>query len=219
MEMPQAGLGARSVCPRKRYGWLKGVYAIQCLCFINKQPNFGFSINTFVYHKSRILASFECRVQLNILIIMTHLKPGDSAPNFTGKDQHGNTISLSDYKGKKLVVYFYPKDDTPGCTAQACNLRDNYSELQKAGYEILGVSADTEKKHQKFIEKYDLPFPLIADTEKEVIQAFGVWGQKKFMGREYDGIHRETFVIDEEGKILKVVEKVKTKDHTAQIIE
>ncbi len=149
---------------------------------------------------------------------MTHLKPGDPAPNFTGKDQHGNTVSLSDYKGKKLVVYFYPKDDTPGCTAQACNLRDNYSELQKAGYSILGVSADTEKKHQKFIEKYDLPFPLIADTEKEVIQAFGVWGQKKFMGREYDGIHRETFVIDEEGKIEKVVEKVKTKDHTAQIL-
>lgn len=149
---------------------------------------------------------------------MTHLKPGDKAPNFSGKDQNGNTVSLADYAGKKLVVYFYPKDDTPGCTAQACNLRDNYSELQNAGYHILGVSADSEAKHQKFIEKYSLPFPLIADTEKEVIQAFGVWGEKKFMGKTYDGISRETFVINEEGVIDKVIEAVKTKDHTAQIL-
>jgi peroxiredoxin Q/BCP len=149
---------------------------------------------------------------------MTHLKPGDKAPNFSGKDQNGNTVSLADYAGKKLVVYFYPKDDTPGCTAQACNLRDNYSELQSAGYHILGVSADSETKHQKFIEKYSLPFPLIADTEKEVIQAFGVWGEKKFMGKTYDGISRETFVINEEGVIEKVIEAVKTKDHTAQIL-
>lgn len=149
---------------------------------------------------------------------MTHLKPGDPAPHFSGKDQNGKTVSLSDFKGKKLVVYFYPKDDTPGCTAQACNLRDNYTDIQNAGYNIVGVSADTEAKHQKFIEKYSLPFPLIADTDKEVIQAFGVWGQKKFMGREYDGIHRETFVINEKGVIDKVVEKVKTKDHTAQIV-
>ncbi|MCC5915708.1 MAG: thioredoxin-dependent thiol peroxidase [Cryomorphaceae bacterium] len=150
---------------------------------------------------------------------MTHLKPGDKAPNFKGKDQNGNPISLSDFQGKKLVVYFYPKDDTPGCTAQACNLRDNYKALMDSGYQVLGVSADNEKKHQKFIDKYDLPFPLIADTEREVINAFGVWGKKKFMGREYDGIYRETFVINGEGVIEQVIEKVKTKDHTAQILE
>ncbi len=150
---------------------------------------------------------------------MTHLKEGDKAPRFSGKDQSGNTIGLDDYKGKKLVVYFYPKDDTPGCTAEACNFRDNYQELRNAGYEILGVSADSAAKHQKFIAKYSLPFPLIADEEKEVIEAFGVWGKKKFMGREYDGIHRETFVINEEGVIEKVIHKVKTKDATAQILE
>ncbi len=150
---------------------------------------------------------------------MTHLSAGDKAPDFSGKDQHNNTISLSDYKGKKLVVYFYPKDDTPGCTAEACNLRDNYTVLQKAGYEILGVSADKAEKHQKFITKYSLPFPLIADEDHSVIKAFGVWGQKKFMGREYDGIHRETFVINEEGVLEKVITKVKTKDATAQILD
>jgi peroxiredoxin Q/BCP len=150
---------------------------------------------------------------------MTHLKPGDKAPNFSGIDQNGNTISLNDFQGKKLVVYFYPKDDTPGCTAQACNLRDNYQTFKNAGYEILGVSADTAAKHQKFIEKYSLPFPLIADTEKEVIKAFGVWGEKKFMGKIYDGIHRETFVINENGVIEEVIEKVKTKDHTEQILK
>lgn len=149
---------------------------------------------------------------------MTHLKTGDKAPEFEAKDQNGNPVKLSDYRGKKVVLYFYPKDDTPGCTAEACNFRDNYSELQSKGYEIIGVSADDEKKHQKFINKHDLPFTLIADTDKEVINAFGVWGKKKFMGREYDGIHRETFVIDEEGKIEQVIEKVKTKDATAQIL-
>lgn len=150
---------------------------------------------------------------------MTHLKPGDKAPNFSGIDQNGNTISLNDFQGKKLVVYFYPKDDTPGCTAQACNLRDNYQAFKSAGYEILGVSADTAAKHQKFIEKYSLPFPLIADTEKEVIKAFGVWGEKKFMGKIYDGIHRETFIIDENGEIEEVIDKVKTKEHTEQILK
>ncbi|MDR9397928.1 thioredoxin-dependent thiol peroxidase [Salibacter sp.] len=150
---------------------------------------------------------------------MTHLQEGDKAPGFKGVDQEGNTIQLSDYKGKKLVLYFYPKDNTPGCTNEACNLRDNYEELQKQGFEILGVSADSEKKHQNFINKYDLPFPLLADTEKEVIEQYGIWGPKKFMGKVKDGIHRTTFVIDEEGKIEKVFKKVKTKDHTNQILE
>jgi peroxiredoxin Q/BCP len=150
---------------------------------------------------------------------MNMLEEGQAAPQFEGKDQNGNTIKLTDYKGKKVVLYFYPKDDTPGCTAQACNLRDNDAELKSAGYEVIGVSADTEVKHQKFITKYELPFPLIADTEKELIHAFGVWGPKKFMGKEYDGIHRTTFVINEDGIIEKVIKKVKTKDHTAQILE
>lgn len=150
---------------------------------------------------------------------MTHLTVGDKAPDFSGKDQDGNTVSLSDYKGKKLVVYFYPKDDTPGCTTEACNFRDNYTVLQKAGYQILGVSPDKAAKHQKFITKYKLPFPLIADEDHSVIKAFGVWGQKKFMGREYDGIHRETFVINEKGILDKVILKVKTKEATKQILE
>lgn len=150
---------------------------------------------------------------------MNMLEEGKVAPQFEGKDQNGNTIKLADYKGKKVVLYFYPKDDTPGCTAQACNLRDNSTELKSAGYEVIGVSADTEAKHQKFITKYELPFPLIADTDKELIKSFGVWGPKKFMGKEYDGIHRTTFVINEEGVIEKVIKKVKTKDHTAQILE
>lgn len=150
---------------------------------------------------------------------MELLKEGDVAPAFSGKDQNGNTISLSDYSGKKVVLYFYPKDDTPGCTKEACNLRDNYSDLQEKGFVVLGVSADTEAKHQKFIDKYSLPFPLIADTEKEIIQDYKVWGEKKFMGRIYDGIHRVTYVIDENGKIEKVFKKVKTTDHAAQILD
>ena len=149
---------------------------------------------------------------------MNTLKEGDKAPMFEGIDQNGNSIKLADYAGKKVVLYFYPKDDTPGCTAQACNLRDNDRELKEAGYEVIGVSADTPEKHTKFITKYELPFPLVADTEKEIIQAFGVWGPKKFMGKVYDGIHRTTFVINEEGVIDKVIAKVKTKDHTAQIL-
>jgi len=150
---------------------------------------------------------------------MNTINEGEKAPQFEGKDQNGNTIRLSDFTGKKLVLYFYPKDDTPGCTKEACNLRDNYQALKDQGIEIIGVSADTESKHQKFIEKYVLPFPLIADTEKEIIQAFGVWGEKKFLGKTYDGIHRITFVMDENGNVLKRFDKVKTADHAAQILE
>ena len=150
---------------------------------------------------------------------MTTLKPGDKAPDFKGKDQNGNDIALADFKGSKLVIYFYPKDSTPGCTSQACDLRDNYDMLLSKGYKVLGVSADSEKSHQKFIEKNNLPFPLLADTEKEVIKAFGVWGPKKFMGKTYDGIHRTTFVIDENGAIEEVIDKVKTKEHTGQIVK
>ncbi|MFN3557210.1 MAG: thioredoxin-dependent thiol peroxidase [Bacteroidales bacterium] len=149
---------------------------------------------------------------------MTTLKPGDKAPDFKGNDQNGNPLSLSDFKGSKLIIYFYPKDSTPGCTAQACNLRDNYTMLMEKGFKVIGVSADSEKSHQKFIEKYELPFPLIADTGKEMLQAYGVWGPKKFMGKTYDGIHRTTFVIDEEGTIAEVITKVDTKNHTTQII-
>ena len=150
---------------------------------------------------------------------MNTLKQGDAVPNFTVNDQDGNAISLSDYKGKKLIVFFYPKANTPGCTAEACNLSDNYKALQDKGFEILGVSADTEKKQSNFKNKFDFPYPLLADTEKEVIEAFGVWGLKKFMGREYDGIHRKTFLIDENGVVTHVIDKVKTKDHAAQILE
>lgn len=150
---------------------------------------------------------------------MDTLKEGDKVPNFTVNDQDGNSISLSDYKGKKLIVFFYPKANTPGCTAEACNLRDNYKELQDEGYELLGVSADTERKQKNFQEKFDFPFPLLADTEKEVINAFGVWGEKKFMGRIYDGIHRKTFVVNEKGIVSRVIDKVKTKDHAAQLLD
>jgi peroxiredoxin Q/BCP len=150
---------------------------------------------------------------------ITHLKTGDKAPNFKAKDQDGNSISLKDFAGKKLVLYFYPKDDTPSCTNEACNLRDNFGSLKKKGYAIVGVSADEEKKHKKFIAKYDLPFPLIADTDKKVIEAYDVWGEKFFMGRTFDGIVRTTFVIDEKGKIEKVITDVKTKNHTEQILE
>lgn len=150
---------------------------------------------------------------------MTHLKEGDKAPAFEGKDQNGNLVRLSDFAGKKLIVYFYPKDDTPGCTAEACSLRDSYAELTAKGFAVVGVSTDSEKSHQKFIEKYNLPFTLISDPDRKVIEAFGVWGKKKFMGKEYDGIHRETFVIDENGIILKVITKVDTKNHATQILK
>ena len=149
---------------------------------------------------------------------MTTLKEGDEAPDFKGVDQDGNIHSLSDYKGKKLIVFFYPKASTPGCTAEACNLRDNYVELQKNGYEILGVSADSAKRQSNFKNKYEFQYPLLADEDKVVINAFEVWGPKKFMGREFDGIHRTTFIINENGILEKVITKVKTKDHAAQIL-
>ncbi len=150
---------------------------------------------------------------------MTHLQKGDTAPTFKAKDQDGKDISLSDYKGSKVALYFYPKDMTPGCTNQACNLRDNFAGLEKEGVVILGVSPDDETRHQKFIAKHELPFPLIADTDHEVIKAYGVWGPKKFMGKEYDGLHRTTFLINEEGKIHEVIKKPKTKAHAEEILE
>lgn len=149
---------------------------------------------------------------------MSNIKQGDKAPEFKGVNQNGDTVSLSSYAGKKLVLYFYPKDDTPGCTAEACNLRDNYNQLLSEGYAILGVSPDNEKKHQKFIDKYDLPFDLLADTEKETCEMFGVWVQKSMYGREYMGVARTTFIIDKNGIVEEVISKVKTKDHTAQIL-
>ena len=149
---------------------------------------------------------------------VTSLKKGDKAPDFSGKDQDGKLISLKDFKGKKLVIYFYPKDDTPGCTAQACNIRDNYAVLKKNGYAIIGISADDEKKHKKFIEKYNLPFQLIADIDKTIIRSYDVWGEKKFMGKIYEGIARSTFLIDEKGVIEKVISDVITKNHSEQIL-
>ena len=149
---------------------------------------------------------------------MTTLKIGDKAPNFISVDEKGNEVKLSDFKGKKLVLFFYPKASTPGCTAEACNLRDNYESFLAKGYAILGASADSAKRQQNWINKHELPFPLLADESKEVINAFGVWGPKKFMGREYDGIHRTTFVIDENGIIEDVIAKVKTKAHSEQIL-
>lgn len=150
---------------------------------------------------------------------MNTLKVGDSVPSFAVKDQHGKLRSLSDYSGQKLVVFFYPKANTPGCTAEACDLRDHYKDLTAAGYALLGVSADSEKKQLNFSNKYEFPFPLLVDEDKEVIEAFGVWGLKKFMGKEYDGIHRKTFIIDENGVVIRVIDKVNTKTHAAQILE
>ena len=149
----------------------------------------------------------------------THLQVGDPAPPFTALDEKGQERSLSDYRGKKLVLFIYPKDNTPGCTAEACSLRDHFGELQAQGYELLGVSADSAKKHQNFINKYELPFPLLADIDKQVIQSYGAWGMKKFMGREFEGILRTTFIIDENGRIEAIFKKVKTKTHAAQILE
>lgn len=149
---------------------------------------------------------------------MSTLKQGDAAPQFSGVDQDGQAVSLADYSGKKLVLYFYPKDDTPGCTAEACSLRDNYDKLKSAGYEVLGVSTDPVKSHKKFVDKYSLPFRLLSDTEKTVSEAFGVYGLKKFMGKEYMGINRTTFLIDEKGIITEVISKVDTKKHAEQIL-
>ncbi|SFW81180.1 thioredoxin-dependent thiol peroxidase [Chitinophaga sancti] len=150
---------------------------------------------------------------------MTHLKEGDKAPVFKGLDQSGNKVSLSDLKGKKVILYFYPKDMTPGCTAQACNLRDNYTALLQKGYAVVGVSTDGEKSHQKFAEKYDLPFPLLADEDRKIVEQYGVWGEKKFMGKVYDGTHRTTFLINENGVIDKIISKPDTKNHTEEILE
>ncbi len=150
---------------------------------------------------------------------MTHLKVNDKAPDFDAVDQNGEQIRLSDFKGKKLILYFYPKDNTPTCTTEACNYRDNYNSLLKKGYDVVGVSADSEKKHQNFIAKFDLPFRLISDPEKKVINAYGVFGPKQFMGKISDSIHRETFLINEEGVIEKIIEKVKSKEATAQVLE
>jgi thioredoxin-dependent peroxiredoxin len=146
------------------------------------------------------------------------LQVGDKAPAIDAMDQNGKMISLDDYKGSKVILYFYPKDDTPGCTAEACNLRDNYEGLLAKGFKIIGVSADSAASHMKFAVKYNLPFPLIPDTDKKIVNEYGVWGQKKFLGKEYMGINRMTFVISEEGIILKIFDKVQTKNHTDQIL-
>ena len=150
---------------------------------------------------------------------MITLKKGDTAPEFSAINQDGKMINLTDYKGKKVVLYFYPKDNTPGCTTQSCNLRDNYDLLQKQGFEIFGISQDSEKSHQKFIEKQALPFDLISDSDHKVHHLYGTWALKKYMGKEYMGTVRTTFVIDEKGEISDVIEKVKTDNHTSQILE
>ena len=150
---------------------------------------------------------------------MATLKEGDNAPNFSLTDNEGKLHSLKDYFGKKLIIFFYPRANTPGCTAEACNLRDYFKDLKDKGYSILGVSADSEKSQQSFSKKYDFPFPLLADIEKEMINAYGVWGPKKFRGKEYEGIIRKTFLVDEKGIITRIIDKVKTKDHAAQILE
>ncbi len=149
---------------------------------------------------------------------MNHLKVGDKAPDFSAPDQHGKIISMKDFKGKKIVLYFYPKDDTPGCTAEACDLRDHHADLKAAGYEVVGVSTDSEKSHLKFVEKYQLPFTLLSDVDKKICMDYGIWGEKKFMGKTYDGIHRTTFLISENGVVEKIISKVETKKHTSQIL-
>ena len=150
---------------------------------------------------------------------MLQLKVGDVAPEFQGVNELGAAVKISDFRGKKLILYFYPKDDTPGCTAEACNLRDNYDMMLEKGYGVMGVSPDSAKKHQKFIEKFNLPFPLLADTEHGTAEAYGVWGEKKFMGKTYMGVSRTTFVINEEGLIEEIIDKVDTGNHTAQIVK
>jgi len=150
---------------------------------------------------------------------MSHLKEGRPAPDFSGKDENGNTVSLADFKGKKLILYFYPADNTPTCTVEACNLRDNFDNLKQEGYTVLGVSPDSAKKHQNFIKKHDLPFPLLVDEDLTVIKAYGVWGMKKTFGKEYEGLLRTTFVIDENGVIEKIIDQVESKRHAEQILE
>jgi thioredoxin-dependent peroxiredoxin len=150
---------------------------------------------------------------------MAHLKEGDKAPNFTSIDQNGKKVSLADFKGKKVVLYFYPKDDTPGCTAQACNLRDNYSVLKKKGFEVIGISTDSAKSHKKFEEKYGLPFTLVVDDDKKIVNEYGIFGEKKFMGKTYMGTNRTTFLINEKGIIEKIIDKPDTKNHSEQVLE
>lgn len=150
---------------------------------------------------------------------MTHLKEGQKAPDFEASDHNGNKVTLSGLKGKKVVLYFYPRDNTPGCTAEACNLRDNYDELIKQGFSVIGVSPDTEKSHQGFSSKYSLPFPLIADPEKKILRLYGAWGEKKMYGKPVTGVLRTTFIIDENGNIEKIISKVDTKNHTEQILK
>lgn len=150
---------------------------------------------------------------------MSTLKIGDKAPDFIANDQNGHSVSLKSYKGHRIALYFYPKDDTPGCTAQACNLRDNFSELTVKGIVVIGVSVDEVKKHKKFEDKYKLPFTLVADEDKKIVHDYGLWGEKKFMGKTYMGTSRVTFLIDEKGKIVHIIDKVDTKNHTAQILE
>ncbi len=149
----------------------------------------------------------------------TYLKVGGKAPSFTGMDQHGQPVGLADFAGHKLLLYFYPKDDTPGCTAEACSLRDGHADLQKAGYLVLGVSPDSVARHKRFADKFALPFRLLADTGKETAKAYGVWGWKKFMGREFEGVLRTTFLIDEKGIIEDIIQEVRTKDHATQVLE
>ncbi len=149
---------------------------------------------------------------------MSHLHIGDKAPALKGNDQDGRPIDLKAFAGRKVVVYFYPKDDTPGCTAEACSLRDAHEELRKQGYDVIGVSPDTEAKHRKFADKYALPFRLLADTDRATITAYGVWGPKKFMGRSFEGVLRTTFLIDEKGRIERIISDVRTKDHAAQVM-
>ena len=146
-------------------------------------------------------------------------KEGSTAPAFKTKDANGETVSLKDLRGQKVVLYFYPKDDTPGCTKEACSFRDAFSQFKKKGIAVLGVSPDKEASHQKFVTKYKLPFTLLADTDKSIAEAYGVWGEKKFMGRTYMGVHRTTFLIDEKGKIKKIFEKVKPEDHASEVLQ
>ncbi|MBK6345332.1 MAG: thioredoxin-dependent thiol peroxidase [Bacteroidales bacterium] len=150
---------------------------------------------------------------------MNKLKAGDKAPAINATDQDGNKITLDSLRGRKVVLYFYPKDDTPGCTAEACSIRDNYRQLLDQNYSVIGVSPDNQKSHQKFAEKHELPFPLLVDTEKKVIMDYGVWGPKKFMGREYDGVIRTTFIINEKGIIEEIISKVDTKNHAYQVLD
>jgi peroxiredoxin Q/BCP len=149
----------------------------------------------------------------------TQLKAGDKAPDFTAKDQNGKTISLGDFKGKTVILYFYPKDDTPGCTAEACDFRDNYQSLAGKGFEVIGVSTDDEKSHKKFETKYSLPFPLIADTDQAIVEAYGVWGEKNMYGKKYMGTIRTTFIIDADGAIKQVIDKVDTKAASQQVLD